>query len=183
MTFQVLLERPAATVTGHGGLLPPSVGRTLAAIGPDVRLRVDTLAARIDDSLAQERMLAVLSALFGAAALFLCAIGLHGIVSYGVARRIHEISVRTALGASRASVLRLVMLDAGRLIGAGAVLGVAACILGRRVIDSFAYGISPTDPRPLAVAVALLLAVAWLSCLSPARRAARNDPVEALRAD
>lgn len=179
-TFPLHVDR---TGVDDGEGLPPSVAAIFEAIGPDVRLRVDTLDARIGDSLKQERMLAVLSALFGVAALFLCAIGLHGVVSYGVARRTHELSVRTALGATRGSVLRLVMTDAGRLVGAGTLLGVAASLLGRRLLDAFAYGISPTDPRPLAVAVALLLAIAWLSCLRPARRAAASDPIDALRAD
>jgi ABC-type antimicrobial peptide transport system permease subunit len=126
-------------------------------------------------------MLAVLSALFGGVALLLSMLGLYGVMAYAVARRRNEIGVRIALGADRGRVLRLVLGDAGRVVATGVAIGVATAMALGTLVRSFLFGVEPTEPTILAIAVVLLGGVAIVAGLVPAVRAARMDPVAALR--
>jgi putative ABC transport system permease protein len=114
-------------------------------------------------------------------ALLLAAVGIYGVISFSVTRRTQEIGVRMALGARPRDVVRMVVRQALALSLAGVVLGIGAGLALARVIRTILYGISPTDPLTLAAVSVVLLAVAALASWLPARRAARVDPVVALR--
>jgi ABC-type antimicrobial peptide transport system permease subunit len=119
--------------------------------------------------------------LFGVLALALAAIGLYGVMSYSVNQRTREIGLRIALGAQTRSVLGLVLSQGLRVVLVGLVVGLVAAVALTRLISSRLYGITATDPLVLAVVPGLLLAVAVFACWLPARRAAKVDPIEALR--
>jgi predicted permease len=148
---------------------------------PVVRIR--TYAEQINEQLSMERSLSLLSAAFGVVALALAGIGLYGVVAFAVARRTAEMGIRLALGASRGTVLTLVLLDSAKVILPGACIGILAALAVTRMLESVLYGLTPTDPTTIAAATALLLAVASLAASIPARRAASVDPVEALRCE
>jgi ABC-type antimicrobial peptide transport system permease subunit len=116
-------------------------------------------------------------------ALLLACIGLFGIMSYSVARRTNEIGIRMALGAGRADVLRLVIREGLTPVLLGICIGLPAAIAGGRFISSLLFGLSPADPLTIVLATILLLAVAALAGYLPARRAARVDPMTALRCE
>jgi predicted permease len=125
--------------------------------------------------------MAVLLGLFAGGALLLGAIGLYGVMSYLVSQRVPEIGVRMALGASSENVVRLVVRHGMKLALAGAALGVVGSFALTRVLEGLLYNVPPADPLSLAAACVVLLGVAWLAALLPARRAARVDPLTALR--
>ncbi len=145
--------------------------------------RATTMASIVEDELARFEVSAVLVGLFGLVALLLMATGLYGVVAFGVARRSHEIGVRMALGADRRRVGRGVLVSGLRLVGAGAVLGLAGALAVRGYTASLLYGVEPTDPVPLVVACVTLVGVTALASSLPARRAMNVDPVEAMRAE
>jgi putative ABC transport system permease protein len=159
----------------------PGVRAAVAAINPHVNIEVTTLSAQLEDSLAQERLLAVLSSLFGGLALGLAMIGLYGVTSYNVARRQNEIGIRMALGAGDTRVRTMVLRDVAWLVGLGAVVGVGLAVAGGRLLESFLYGMTASDPVAVGGAVALMALVAAVAGYLPARRASRVDPMEALR--
>jgi predicted permease len=139
---------------------------------------LDRVAA---DSIAQPRLLTGLLFGFGAIALLLGAIGLYGVMAHGTVQRTREFGVRIALGASTSEVLGLVARDAIRLAVIGVGLGTAGAFALTRLLESQLYGVAPLDPFAFAGAAALLAAVALAAALLPALRAARTDPMEALR--
>jgi predicted permease len=142
---------------------------------------VQTMSARIDDSVGQRQLVMLLLGLFAAIALLLAVLGIYGIMSHTVLERRREIGIRMALGAEPGSVLGLVLRQGIVLAAIGLVIGAAGSFGVTRLVRSQLFGISPTDPVTL-VAVALVLAAsAVLACLLPAGRAARTDPVEVLR--
>jgi hypothetical protein len=126
---------------------------------------------------------AALFTAFGVLALVVAVIGIYSTVSYGVNQRIHEFGVRIALGAQLSDVLRLVVVRGLRAVAAGVGLGVALALLAGRFIASLLYGVTPSDPVALATVAAALLIVSAMAALIPAWRAARVDPVSALRSD
>jgi putative ABC transport system permease protein len=143
--------------------------------------RVRTLASQVDESLGQERLVTTLAGFFGGLALLLTCAGLYGVLSYSVSRRTHEIGIRMALGAQGGSVLRLVIKQGMGLVLTGAGIGLISALALTRFLTNLLFGVKATDP-PTFVAVTLLLAlVALLACWLPARRAARVDPLAALR--
>jgi predicted permease len=142
---------------------------------------IKTQIEQIDQSLYQERLVASLSALFGALALLLACVGLYGLLSYEVARRTHEIGIRMALGAQQRQVLGLVVRQGLVLALIGALIGVAAAAGATRYLQSLLFGIQSTDPYTFAGVVAVLALVAILASYIPARRAMRVDPMIALR--
>ena len=140
-----------------------------------------TLPELVDRQMAQDRLLARLSTAFGVVGLFLAAIGLYGVVSYGVARRTNEIGIRKALGAPDRAVMAMILRETGLLLAVGLVSGVALCAAGMRFIASRLYGLAPTDPVAIGAAIAVLTGVALVAGWLPAYRASRVDPLAALR--
>ena len=168
---------------GSVGELPAQVRKAVGEFDGNIGLSFTTLEAQLSDSIRQERLLATLSGFFGSIALLLAMIGIYGTMSYHVTRRRREIGVRMAFGAARTNVLRMIFAQIGGMVGAGVLLGLIGALASTRVVASFLYGVQPADPIVLTVAVLLLVAVAALAGLLPARRAARLDPMIALRED
>jgi len=148
---------------------------------PDAPLVVQTFSAQVDRSLIQERLMATLASFFGVLALGLAAVGLYGVMSYGVTRRTGEIGIRMAVGARAGDVLWLVLRGTFGLVGVGVMLGLPAAWAASRLVATMLFGLSPTDPVTVAFATAVLVLVAALAAYLPARRASRVDPVVALR--
>ena len=156
--------------------------REARALDPAMPMfEVETLAAQLDASLAQERLVATLSSVFGLLALLLACIGLYGVMAYDVARRTHEIGIRMALGASARQVTQLVLLQTLWLVGIGIVIGLGSALAATRWVKSLLFGLQPHDPTTIGLAVLVLLTVAAVAGYLPARRATRVDPLVALR--
>ena len=132
-------------------------------------------------SLAQQRFNMLLLALFAALALILAAVGIYGAMAYAVSQRTHEIGIRTALGAQRRDVLRLVMRDGAKIALFGIAIGIAGAIALTRLMTSLLFEVKPTDPETFAVVTIVLAIVALAACYVPTRRAMRVDPMVALR--
>ncbi|HUB80290.1 MAG TPA: ABC transporter permease [Bryobacteraceae bacterium] len=166
---------------GAAASLVPGVKAAVNEVNRDITLQFRTLAVQVDESLGRERLLATLSGFFGALALGLAVMGLYGVMSYHVARRRNEIGIRMALGAEQRRVLRMVLGEVAILIAAGLTLGLAAALFSTRLLAGFLYRLAPNDPSTLAMACLVLAAAAALAGFLPARRAAKLDPMTALR--
>ena len=175
MTFFVR-TRADGTVTGEA--LRRIVRQVDAAIPV---FEVKSMEAITDESLFVDRMVALLSASFGALATLLAAIGLYGVMSYAVARRTREIGLRMALGADAGSVVWMVMREVVLMAVIGVAVGLPLAIASGRLISSLLFGVSAADPATLAAATAFLLTVALLAGYVPAGQATRVDPMRALR--
>jgi ABC-type antimicrobial peptide transport system permease subunit len=136
---------------------------------------------QIDNILSTERLLSFLASIFGVIATLLAAIGLYGVLSLAVSRRLREIGIRIALGAESANVISLVIQEILFLIIGGIAVGVPAAILLSKYVESQLYGMQATDPLTFIIAVAALVAVALLAALLPIRRATKVNPIEVLR--
>ena len=164
--------------------LAGSLRREIQAVEP--RLIVTAIAPVSDDvdrGLVRERLLARLSGLFGALAAALTALGLYGLMAYAVASRTREVGIRMALGASRGRVLRTEIGSALRLVAIGIAVGIPAAVASGRIIATQLFGVAPGDPVTLAAVAASMTLVAALAAYGPARRAARVDPIVALRSE
>jgi len=144
-------------------------------------LGMKTETEQIDEDLYQERLMSVLSGLFAALAVIVACVGLYGLLAFQVARRTQEIGIRLALGAEREDVLRLVLGRGAGLAIAGTLLGCAAALGVTRYVQSFLFGVRPADPLTFIVTAVLLVGVALIGSYIPARRAAKVDPMVALR--
>jgi predicted permease len=142
---------------------------------------ITRLSDQIDDKLDTDDAVATLTSAFGMLALALTCIGIYAVVGYAVARRAHEIGIRLALGASRAGISGMIVRDVGKLLAVAAVLGFAGALAASRLLRDTFFGIGPLDLAIPVAAAALLSAVAVLAAYLPARRAAKLDPMDALR--
>jgi predicted permease len=169
-------------VHGRSELSAGQVRDAIAGVAPDLPITgVRSLEEQVERSLRQERLLGQLTAFFGLLALLLAAIGLYGVLAYGVAQRTNEIGIRMALGAEPSRMLGTVLGSALRWVGVGVVVGLAAALAASRFLSGLLFGLDPVDPATLLVTTAALVLVAVLAAWGPARRASRLDPVSALR--
>jgi predicted permease len=172
----------AVRTAGTPGAVGAAVRERIRAIDPGiVQFDVRTMASRVGESVAGRRFNVLLLGLFGGLALTLAAVGIYGVIGYAVRRRTAELGIRMALGADRREVLRLVVGEGMRLAGAGLGLGLIAALGLTRLMRRLLFEVSPTDPLALGLVSLTLAAVALLATWVPARRAARVDPLEALR--
>ena len=181
-----VLDRVTAEIrtTGDMDALEASVRAEVHALSKDATVwYIRTMQQQLDAQLVRERLLASLSSGFGFLALLLAFVGLYGVMSYRVARRVREIGIRVALGATRAMVLRRVVRETLWVATAGIVIGLAGAFVTTKVVAAFLFGFSPQDPVMFTVVAALLLVTALVAGYLPARRAAGVDPIRALRAE
>jgi putative ABC transport system permease protein len=156
--------------------------RAVAEVDPGLPLyNLGTMQGRLMDSLAQSRFSTMLLTVFGGIALILAAIGVYGVISYGVTQRTQEIGIRMALGARHADVLSLVVRHGAVLAGIGLAVGLVGALVLSSLVSSLLFQVSPTDPPTFAIGTVVLSAVALLAAALPARRAARTNPMIALR--
>ena len=139
--------------------------------------------AAVAKSVAQPRFRMLLLALFAIAATLIATCGIYGLMAYAVTQRRREIGVRMALGAERRDVMRLVLGRALRVVAAGVIVGLAGAVGVTRVLQTFLFGVTPTDPIAFTIVTLLLMAVGLIAAWLPARRATRIDPWAAQRAE
>jgi putative ABC transport system permease protein len=164
--------------------LTPAARAEVKAFDPNqIIWRTQTLEQLVGTSVAPRRFNMLLLGTFAGVALILAAVGLYGVMSYSVTWRTQEIGIRMALGAKRADVLRLIVRQGMTMTLIGLAVGLLGAFLLSRLIVGLLYGVSATDPLTFVVVSVVLLAVALLACLIPARRATRVDPIVALRAE
>jgi len=166
------------------GLLAPAARQAIWSAASDVPVyRVDAMRTLVARSVGARRFVAILLELFGAVALVMTAVGVYGVISYSVAERTREIGIRSALGASRADIVRLVLANGLALVFAGLATGIVLAVATTRFLDNSLYGVSATDPATLAAVASVLFTVAAAAHLVPIARAMRVDPAIALRQD
>lgn len=188
--FLSLAQNPdtSASVVLRSSQSPASLGRSVAAAVQEVDSSIPlydskTMQERVDQSLLAQRFVVILLSSFAGLALLLAAIGLYGVISYSVGLRTRELGVRMALGAQRASVLRLVLMQGMRLAAIGIVCGIAAAFGLGRLFSSLLFQVGVLAVLPWLTAVATLVAVVLLATYLPARRAASIEPMQALRSE
>jgi putative ABC transport system permease protein len=186
--FLPYLQNPQPAMTlhvqtsGNPQNVAAAVRREVQALDPNLpAFNVMSLADNIDISLFPARFGAVLVGVFGGLALLIASIGIYGVMSYGVSERTHEMGIRMALGARGSDVLRLVISQGMWLALIGVAIGAGLALAVTRVVKSYLYDVSVTDPLTFIGIALLLIGVALLACYVPARRATKVDPLEALR--
>lgn len=173
-----------ARTDGDPGALNESIRRSVRAVDPGLPVfDVATMAERVDRSLVERRAAMVLAVVFGAVALFLAAIGLYGVLAYAVARRTRELGIRMVLGSTARGILGLVLGRSARVTGVGLAAGLGGAVLLTRWMSGLLYGVEATDPAVFGLAAVVLVAVALVASLVPARRATRVDPGVVLSAE
>jgi predicted permease len=172
-----------ARAEGDVRKLIPAMRSAAQATNPNVPVNLRTLDQVFSSSLGHRRFSLVIFGSFAVAALLLAGLGIYGVTSYVVTQRSHEIGIRIALGARVVEVVRLVMKQGMTSVLLGIAIGLGGAFALTRLIQKLLFGVSPTDPLTFAVIPMLLAAVALLACLLPARRAAKVDPMVALRCE
>jgi putative ABC transport system permease protein len=175
----ILVVRTTGEPTGYVSTLRSVVHEQAPTVALD---SVMTMEDRVMMSLEKPRLYAVVLAWFGAFALLIAGVGLCGVLSFSVAQRTREIGVRSALGAQALDIVVLVLRQALWIVGVGVAVGLAAALAAGRLLSAFLYGISPHDALAFVAVPIVIVAVAVVACLVPARRAANVDPLTALRA-
>ncbi len=162
--------------------LLPAIRRQVAAIDPLVPVSgAKTLDQVVANSMAEPRMATSLVSLFGGLVLFLAITGIYSVIAYWVAQRTHEIGIRMALGAQKSDVLRIVVVQGLKMAIIGVAIGIGGALALTRFLSSLLYGVQPIDPLTFVTVSLILIAVALLACYIPAHRAAKIDPMVALR--
>jgi len=173
----------AVRASGRPADVAAAMRRILQPAMPNAMIDVRPLSTQVEGTMLQERLMATLAAALGALALALASVGIYGLLAYAVARRTREIGVRVALGAERRRVVRLILNGMRRPLAIGVLAGLPAAWAASRAVQSMLFGLTPGDPTVIGGAVAALLLVAHVAAWLPARRAARVDPMVALRAE
>ena len=169
---------------GDPNAIVPSVRAAVASIDAGLPVaNVRPMAEVVSAAAGQPRFTTTVMSFFAGIAFFLAALGLYGILAYGVEQRIREIGVRVALGAGRRDILRLIVGNGLGLAATGVIIGVPAALVLTRLMGGVLAGVTNTDPATYVAVVALLSASALLASYLPARRATRVDPLVALRSD
>jgi len=177
MDLAVRTDRPMKEIV-------PELRALLKQASPELQsARITTMDQIVEDSYGSRRLAAHLLEIFGASALVLCMAGLYGLLAYVVSQRTRELGVRIALGASRGALLWMVIRQASGMLVAGVVVGMGLAFASGKLVGRFLYGVSEHDVWTMVAAPALLLAVGLIAAYLPARRAARVDPMEALRTE
>jgi len=172
----------ARVARGNPLSLAPMLDRLAQETDPGLRAQPPrTYATLIDQSIVTERILATLGGFFGALALIVACLGIFGMMAFQVSRRINELGVRMALGASRGHIVSLVLREVALMLAAGTVIGCGAALMLTGLTSKLLYGVTSTDPAVFALSAAVLCAAALAAAWLPARRASRVDPMAALR--
>jgi putative ABC transport system permease protein len=170
--------------TGDPGRMAPAIERTLREVDATQRVaKVSTYAEWIDGTIPNERLMAALGGLFASLALVLAGVGMFGVLAFQVAKRTNELGVRTVLGASRWSMIRLVLGDVTMMVAPGVIIGGGVALMLGRLARGLLFGLTPTDPGVFLIAVLTLVSAALVASWVPAHRASRVDPLVALRHD
>lgn len=173
--------------SGDPARLIPNIRRVAASVAPTVPIEdLNTMKTIVDESLVRERLLSRVSNFFAILAILLSCVGLYGLIAFAVARRTREIGIRIAVGATRQTILRMVLRESAALLVCGVIVGVwltTLAVNAMRALASQLYGVQPTDPLVLVVTSAGLFVAGVVASLVPALRASRVDPVVVLRTD
>jgi putative ABC transport system permease protein len=175
--FSTILVRSTLPLTG----ITSGVRRAIAQVSPTIDIDFESFETRVREGLLRERLMATLSGFFGLLASLISAVGLYGVMSFLVVRRTGEIGIRIALGAGRASIAALIVRQASVLLAIGVAVGILLTLAIAGAANSILFGLKPYDFGTLALATALLTAVTAAASFLPARRAARLEPMVALR--
>ncbi len=178
------IMRLVVRTTGDPSAIAPAVRHAVTSVDPSQPItEIRTMDQLLSQAVSPRRLNMLLLAVFAAIATVLAAIGIYGVMAYGVTQRFHEIGVRMALGAEPSDVLKMVVTDGMKLAVAGLLIGIVGAALLSRYLESQLYGIKTTDPFTYAGVALGLAAVAAAACYFPARRATKVDPISALRHD
>jgi len=170
-------------IAGSPGPIIKSAEQVIGGINPSISVQIKPFSEQLLDSVRGERAMAILSGAFGSLAALLATLGLYGVMSYMTARRRKEIGVRMALGADRLRVVQLVLKEAILLLAVGLVMGVALSLWAGQLAEKLLFGVRPRDAMSLGGAVVLLSTIALLAAYIPARRAAADNPMSAVRVE
>jgi putative ABC transport system permease protein len=174
----------AVRTAGEPTTLVPAIRRVVAELDPELPLAdVSTLEERKAVTLARPRVNATVLGAFALAALVLAAVGIYGVVAYGVVQRTRELGIRMALGAGGSTLLRMVIRQGMMPVLGGMAMGLVTALAGGRLLRGLLFGVGSSDPATLALTTCFLVAVALAAMYLPARRAARSDPIAALRVE
>jgi predicted permease len=158
------------------------IQRTVHSVNSKLPIyQLGELQDEIDRGISSERVLSFLATLFGGLATLLCGMGIYGLIAYAVSRRTREIGVRFAIGAQKADVARLFLRESLMLVGAGILVGIPSAMAATRVLKSLLYGVAPGDPATLTLTIAIFIVAGLMASVLPVLRAARIDPLQALR--
>ena len=188
MSYWPMAQMPYSFMTfalrtrGEATALASAARNVIQTLDPQQPVgNVRTLENLVGSSIARQRFNTLLLAVFAVLALLLSAVGIYGVMSYSVAQRTHEIGIRTALGATAADILRLVLKRGMILILIGISAGLMSAFVLTRLIENLLFGVDATDPLTFVVIPLILIGVALGACFVPARRATKVDPIVALR--
>jgi predicted permease len=174
----------AVRTEGEPAAIVPSVRAALRGVASDLSIaNVRTMDQLFASNIANQRLMVTLLGAFAGLALLLAGVGLYGVVSYSVGQRTREIGIRVALGATSRSIVSMTMKQGLKLASAGLLIGLAAALALTRFLQSMLYEVSPFDPLSFGIVAFVLAGVGVIACWLPARRAARVDPMEALRCE